>query len=317
MKANNWLNGYRKKIYSQNGEEGVLNKIFEVIETAGPMRADSHERWCLEFGAGRDNDNTRHLIENQRWHGVLIESDMDCFAELAKRYRENKRVTCIQRLVHFEGMDSLDAILQSTSIPAGFDLLVVDIDGNDIHVWDSLSSYEPKAVMIEYNGRIPLGIEFAQPKDANLYWGSSLDSIVKVGKRKGYELVYAHAWNAIFVRKDLFSLFEIVDNSPAELIESFWPETRWFQLHDGTIILHGTKRKKMLNEKKRVSREPLYLLVEGGNLFPVRLKRDAKLLRPFKKWIKKNAFFYKVFYPVFTRSNGRKWDRNKRLLQEK
>lgn len=313
IKANNWLSDYRKKIYSQNGEEGVLAKVFEVIEAAGQAPTHRDARWCVEFGAGRTNDNTRHFIDTQAWHGVLIESHVVFFADLAKRHHENRRVTCLQRLVHFEGRDALDTILRSTSIPDRFDLLVVDIDGNDIHVWNSLSLYQPKVVMIEYNGRIPLGIEFEQPKDTGLYWGSSLDSMVKTGKQKGYELVYAHVCNAIFVQKDLFPLFQIADNSPEQLVELSWPNTRWFQLHDGTIILHGTERKSMLSYKKKVSRDSIYLLADGGGLFPLRFKHDPRSVRFLKSLMRKTPI-YRIVYPFIADMRKQAWHRKRKLL---
>lgn len=313
MKVNNWLSAYRNKIYSQNGEEGVLEKIFEVIESGDSTSAHLPEQWCVEFGAGRKNDNTRHFIEKQGWHGVLIESHPVFFNDLAQRYYENKKVICLQRLVHFEGQDALDVILRTTPISPSFDLLVVDIDGNDIHVWDSLSLYQPKVVMIEYNGRIPLGIEFEQPKDASLYWGSSLDSMVKMGKRKGYELVYAHVCNAIFVRKDIFPLFEIADNAPTQMAGHFSPNTRWFQLHDGTVVLHGAERRQMLNYKKKVSREPVYLLTDKGDLSALPFKHNSQLVR-FLKNITRKTPIYGVVYPFFASMRKRAWQRKRKLL---
>lgn len=292
-----------------NGEAGILEK---TCETISKINTHTDPPWCVEFGAGRKNSNTWDFVNQKGWHAVLIEAHPVFFRDLEKLYAGNDKVTCINQRVSFEGRDALDAIFASTSLPKDFDLLVIDIDGNDIHVWESLKDYHPSVVMIEYNGRIPTDIDFAQPRDANLNWGSSLKSLVRTGKEKGYELVYAHICNAIFVRKEFFPLFNIKDNSPAALEKSFWPETRWFQLHDGTIVLHGVERKKLLSYKKKISREPLYLLSPEG-LSPVTFQRNSGIIRIAKNFIRKTPF-YGALYPFVSRMHARAWRRKKASL---
>src|SRR5450756_2103599 len=86
----NWLAGYRRKQFSQNGEEGVIEKIFSMLPPAN--------KWCVEFGAwdGVFGSNTRFLAL-QGWSGVFIESDKNKFAELKKTYACNNNVVCINR----------------------------------------------------------------------------------------------------------------------------------------------------------------------------------------------------------------------------
>ena len=38
------LEAYEKRIFSQNGEDGIINKIFTIIEPTS--------KFCVEFGAG-------------------------------------------------------------------------------------------------------------------------------------------------------------------------------------------------------------------------------------------------------------------------
>ncbi len=301
-----------KNVHSEtilNSEANTLDKIYETISKE---IKHANPRWCVEFGAGRKNSNTWDLVNQKGWHAVLIEAHPVFFRDLEKLYAGNTRVTCINRRVSFEGKDVLDGIFSETHLPKNFDLLVIDIDGNDIHVWESLSAYRPKIVMIEYNGRIPIDIDFAQPKDSHLNWGSSLPALVRVGKEKGYELVYAHICNAIFVRKELFPLFSIADNSPERIEKPFWPEGRWFQLHDGTIVLHGVERKKLLSFKKKITREPLYLLTPEG-LSLVTFRRDGKAVRFLKNFIRKTPL-YGVLYPFVSRIYTHAWRRKKASL---
>jgi hypothetical protein len=93
---------------------------------------------------------------------VLLEADPIRFAELQRRYRENDRVYCINELVTFEGERCLDSLLMNTPLPEDFDLLSIDVDGNDYWLWEGLRSYAPKVVIIEFNPTIPNSVIFIQ-----------------------------------------------------------------------------------------------------------------------------------------------------------
>lgn len=218
---------------SQTGEDGILEKIFEIMEIA--------RGWCVEFGAwdGKHLSNTYNLISNHGWSGVLIEADKKKFQELQATYRDIPRVLALNKLVSFGGGDTLDTILASTPIPLDFDFLSIDIDGNDYHIWESLRNYAPKVVCIEHNGSIPHNIEFVQPRNMSINQSASPLALKKLGKAKGYELVCVNCHNSIFVKESYYSLFGIEDNS----LERLWPKEYEFlqiyQLFDGTLVLHG------------------------------------------------------------------------------
>jgi len=302
-KENNWLSAHRKKITSQFGEDGVIEEIFKLI--------GEENKWCVEFGAGRGNTNTWSLINQKGWSGVLIEINPVYCRDMRNAYKDNDQVVIINKAVNFERPNLLDNILCNTVIPTSFDFMVVDIDGNDYHVWESFQLYKPRVVMVEYNGRIPLDMEFVQPQDFHLQWGSSLASIVKLGQKKGYELVYAYANNAIFVKKELFKLFCIMDNSIAAIARDYYPQGHFFQLYDGTIVLHGMER--ILADKKKISKKPLYVLTLNG-LFPVTFSYDRKITRFIKNFIKGNNFIYSFIYPHVEKIYGDIWTRKRKKL---
>jgi hypothetical protein len=240
------LNSYQNNIYSQFGEDGIIQRIFETFPTTG-------EQWCVEFGAwdGIHLSNTHHLIKDKHWKGILIEGKKSRFKQLAKNFKNNSNVQLLNKFVSFEGENSLDKILHQTSIPKDFDLLSIDIDGNDYHVWDSLLDYRPKVVVIEFNPSIPSDIYFVQERKQSVNHGNSLLSMVTLAKSKGYELIATTKCNAFFVEQVYYPLFGIEDNS----IKSMWKGfkvPRVFQLYDGTIVLSdefklfwsGTKVKK-------------------------------------------------------------------------
>lgn len=232
-KTNDWLSFYKKNITSQHGEDGIIEKIFEIIPICN--------KWCVEFGAGDgvEFSNTYNLITNKSWSAVLIEADRKKYEKLHLRYKDSDKAATFNTVVNFEGPHTIDNLLAKTSIPKSFDLLSIDVDGNDYHIWDSICTYKPKVVLIEFNPSIPLDIEFIQPKNMSVYQGSSLLSLVRLGKNGGYELIAATDSNAFFVEKGYFGLFGIEDNAPSSIRKIDKYEARLFQLYDGTLVLSG------------------------------------------------------------------------------
>lgn len=231
-----WLLDYSRNIYSQCGEDGILEKILEII----PQK----DQWCVEFGAwdGLYLTNTRYFIESKKYSAVLIEGDKDKAANLKKNYASFSNVTAINKFVGCQPGDSLDQILGETAIPQNFDLLSIDIDGNDYHVWKAFSNYKPKVVVIEYNPTIPTEIHFVQPLDPSVSQGSSLSALVELGKQKGYELVAVNSVNAFFVKAEYFPLYEMDTNDPRMLRTDLSAITYLFVGYDGRVFLRGHQR---------------------------------------------------------------------------
>jgi hypothetical protein len=234
--SNTWLLNFKRDVHSQTGEDGIIQKILEVLP--------QNDKWCVEFGAwdGQHLSNTRNLIENDGYSAVLIEGDRAKFADLQKACSQNTNIIALNRFVGWGGEDSLDLILSGTPVPKDFDFLSIDIDGNDYHVWRAMSVYSPKTICIEFNPTIPTEIEFVQPADPGVAQGASLLSLTKLGNTKGYELVSVLDFNAFFVKSEYYSFFEIENNSPEALRTDRHYITYLFQGYDGKMFLHGCKK---------------------------------------------------------------------------
>lgn len=90
--------------------------------------------------------------------------------------------------------------MADTNLPADFDLLSIDIDSFDWHVWHSLQNYQPKIVIVEVNsGLLPGDMQIHRHSKIQ---GTSFSAMVSLGCREGYTLV-CHTGNTIFVRNDL------------------------------------------------------------------------------------------------------------------
>jgi hypothetical protein len=235
-RASAWLLDFRKNVYSQTGEDGVIEKILQILP--------EKDKWCVEFGAwdGVLFSNTRNLIENADYSAVLIEGSNVKWSELQKNYSYKTNVITLNTLVGFSEYDNLDVILSDTPIPFDFDFLSIDVDGNDYHIWKAISKYRPKVICIEFNPTIPTQVRFVQRADPNLNQGASLLNLVELGKEKDYELVAALPFNAFFVDSKYYPLFGINNNAPETLRKDFSFVTYLFSGYDGTIFLEGCKQ---------------------------------------------------------------------------
>lgn len=291
---NNWLQDHRRKVASQFGEDGVIEKIFEVI--------GAKNKWCVEFGAGdgKQNSNTWNLINNKEWRAVLIEANRSEFEKLGKRYSGAENVFAFNALVESSGRNSLDAILSRTEIPRDFDFLSIDIDGYDYWVWNSVKKYSPRVVIIEFNRSISADFEFVQPKDEKIRSGSSLLSLKKLGESKGYNLIYVYAANAIFIKNELYPRFYNEEKSINELWEAGFSnaERKYFQLYDGSIVLIGGSSERLLR-KKKIRFAPIWVLNEDclDGVFP---RYERAPVRALKNTVK-NSAIYPMFMKILKR----------------
>ena len=73
--------------------------------------------------------------------GVLIEADPVRFTDLERTHGASGRNVLLNAFVGFSSSDSLDMLLARCEIPQQFDLLSIDIDGNDYYVWDLARQY--------------------------------------------------------------------------------------------------------------------------------------------------------------------------------
>ena len=97
--------------------------------------------------------------------------------------------------------------------PESPDLLSIDVDGNDYHIWQATTRIRPKLVLIEYNPTMANCLDFVKPADARCNQGNSPAALVRLGKEKDYELIAATRLNLLFVDRRYYSLFRIPDNS--------------------------------------------------------------------------------------------------------
>jgi hypothetical protein len=220
---------------SQYGEEALL--------AAALGRLPNRTGWCVEFGAfdGLTDSNTADLVARQGYSAVLIECDRRRAKRLAARYADRDDVITMRAMVGWGPTDRLDVLLAGTPIPKGFDLLSIDVDGNEHHIWAAVDEYRPSLVVVEYNPTIPNGVTFVQPADPRVTQGASISSLVALASSKGYELVATTAVNAVFVVREHLEHFDLDDNSVDALRTDRSWQTQIFFGYDGRAFLVGDR----------------------------------------------------------------------------
>lgn len=254
-----WLLKHAKKEYSQNGEDGILEKLWEVI--------GAENKWCVEFGAwdGVHLSNTCHFIRQHGWSGVLIEGNEAKFAEIKQNFPGRDDVHPVCTTIGFiPGKNTIDDALAPLPIPKDFDFISIDIDGNDYHIWKSIETYRPRVVCIEFNPAVPNDVVFIQDRNMKIHQGASLAALIELGKEKGYELAAVTNCNGIFVLAELFPKLGIADNSIDAMRKNV--TGRIFGTYDGTIYNH-TRPLNWAGQGQRPARDQFQLLKPSERVF--------------------------------------------------
>jgi hypothetical protein len=210
---NTGLNNFKKIIYSQWGEDGIIEEIFKRIGTTN--------KFCVEFGAGGgiELSNTWNLINNNGWQALLIDSDKASCENWLKLLKNTPNAKILKEFVMISGEHSLENILKRNGVPLNLDLLSIDIDSNDHYIFKNLQSYRPRVVIIEHNPTIPPDDAVTQDPDEILTVGASAKANVDLAHEKGYALVAATQTNCIFVLKEEFAKFDFTEPSLTDVFD--------------------------------------------------------------------------------------------------
>lgn len=199
--------------YSQNGEDGVIERLLELVGVTN--------RFYVEFGVGSGTECNTRLLRERGWSGLM----MDCAYE-------NPSIGLYREFITAENINDL---LAKYDVPESFDVLSIDIDGNDHWVWKAMSArFRARVVVIEYNCAVPAEISVTMPYDPAFRWtgqantGQSLLALKKLAMQQDYALVFAHPPNAFLVMNSLLPT-EYVDRSVRRISRTSWLENhvRW------------------------------------------------------------------------------------------
>lgn len=190
---------FSNNVFSQSGENGIIEQIFKVIGI-------KHKR-CCEFGAadGFTLSNTACLWTNG-FEGILIESNKLLYEQLRKKTKDYSCKVFNYMVGNNHDNDSLDYIFTKEQLNRDLDILSIDVDGNDYYILDSLKNINSRIIVCEYNPNIPYFMDLYG--DYNNDFGSSVIALNRICEPKGYFLACITDSNCIFVQKIYKPMFE-------------------------------------------------------------------------------------------------------------
>ena len=194
---------YGFKAYSQTDEDGIIQEIFQRIGVTN--------KTFIEIGVGDGLENNTLFLLLKGWKGFWVDGDLKNIKAIHNKFlflKDSGRLSIKQVWID---KDNIDSLINDFGFPQEIDLLSIDIDGNDYHVFKNIVSLNPRVVVIEYNAKLPPPVKWVMTynqchtKTNTDYFGASLKSFEYLFQKKGYLLVGCNITgsNAFFVRKDL------------------------------------------------------------------------------------------------------------------
>ena len=196
------LEAHAARVFCQSGEDGSLALLFRLL--------GAEERFFVEFGAkdGRYLSNTANLRLSLGWRGLLLDGSAQPRIERGSEAWSDAGAARVQ--CAFVTAENIDDLFEGYGVPSRFDLLSLDIDGNEYWVWKALERHRPRVVVVEYNiffgpeDRLTIPYRPRHVWDKTSYHGATLAALRDLGSEKGYELVYTDPFapNAFFVSRE-------------------------------------------------------------------------------------------------------------------
>ena len=196
---------YHKKVLSQFGQDGVIEKIFKLIK---PIN-----KYFVEFGSCGGDDgqgNTAHM-RSYGFDGLLMDGRVVPYGvENTKKYPVK---------IEFVKVENVVDLFIKYEVPKDLDFLSIDIDGNDYWVLkEILTCYKPRVICVEANYNIPLKKNIVQRYNPDFIWegggrfGASYRALYGLGVKNEYSLVAICGCDMIFVMNEIIPEDLIIEN---------------------------------------------------------------------------------------------------------
>jgi hypothetical protein len=208
------LSIFEKKVFSQNGEDGITMKLLELI-----YKGNNDNKFYVEFGVENGMEcNTRILREHYNWKGLQMDGSY-----------ANNTINLRKEIITKENVVEL---FKKYNVPFNINLLSVDIDFNDFYcLKEILANYQCDIIICEYNAthlahedKIVIYNKTGRWDSTN-YFGASLCSLDRLGNKYNYSLIYCNASgvNCFFIHNDLIKNNNLLFKNLGDIAKIYKP----------------------------------------------------------------------------------------------
>ena len=222
------LNEVEMKIFSQNGEDGIIDYLINQLNIEKPK--------FLEIGIGDYSEsNTRFIYERTSPKGMVV----DCINDLEKKIKKKVKVWKGDLIIINKEINSSNALqlLNKDNMLNDLDLFSIDIDGIDYWILEQLPKHFSKIVVLEYNPTFGFDLEVTVPNTSNfnrskyhysnLCFGMSFKAAMNLMNKKGFYFIGSNLLrnNAFFIskkyQKKIFFKNLKIDTSNSNIVSNF------------------------------------------------------------------------------------------------
>ena len=184
-----------KKIFSQSGQDGILENIF--------LNIDPTTEYCIEFGfntdtlTGGSGPNISNLVVNHGWECLLLDGG-----------NENTEINLHK---HFITPDNVCELFEKYNVPPVPGYIGIDVDSTDLWLFkEVVKKYRADVFTVEFNSNFPVTEKITIVPDpigrweGDMCYGASLGALNLVAIENGYSLVHVDGvLDAFFIQNDL------------------------------------------------------------------------------------------------------------------
>jgi len=243
------------KIFSQNGEDGIIDFILNKIQLNIKVN-------FVEIGVGDyEESNTRFLTETRLIRGLIVDSSSEINFVKSRNFYWKNNLYVSKSIVSSE---NINQILNKYNFSNNYDLLSLDIDGIDYWVLEKITLEKVKVVILEYNPMFGSNLKLTIPNINNFkrldyhksYYGMSLRAAIQIMENKGFSFIGNNSicCNAFFINKKLKHLFngiildKIEDSTQLNFFEN---KSNSYQKNTKDFIIREMQDLDLLDLEKR------------------------------------------------------------------
>ncbi len=201
----NKLSDVDYKIFSQNGEDGILDYLLYQLKIEKPK--------YIEIGVGDYTEsNTRFIFERCSPKGTVV----DCLENLEEKIKKNFSLWKgeLKIVNDFVNPNNIIKIMREADTLNNLDIFSLDIDGIDYWILKELPKDFSKIAIVEFNPIFGKNLKVSVPNItnfdrkkyhySNLCFGMSLQAAIEIMNEKNFYFVGTNLLrnNAFFISKN-------------------------------------------------------------------------------------------------------------------